>query len=288
MPNFDEHSFNSGYAHRPSSWGKFIDFVSIQEQQKHVTIVLNQHGEFDKPSFDEYSPLIFTPERLELLQQLGYGKITLKGAENRTCILSNGTGRDLTVIVRPSFHPENMKQLQLASERLLATGMNTPAESWASKCKLYLYENVANGGVTANFLTQQIEVANTINPKLGRLLQIAGYQNKPLSQDEMAEAAQILRDPELSTATLNFCDHVVKNYRFHDAFLGSLKRTVWHHYLPELKKIEAESMDPEFNEEIVKHLSSFDAEKKVVRIKNLPLLAERVHAAVNACLENTV
>ncbi len=31
LPNFDLHSFNSGYAHRPSSWGKFIDFVAIQE-----------------------------------------------------------------------------------------------------------------------------------------------------------------------------------------------------------------------------------------------------------------
>ena len=289
LPNFDLHSFNSGYAHRPSSWGKFIDFVAIQEREKHVTIVLNQHGEFDRPNTSDFSKMIFTPERLMLLKQMGYGKVMVKGEESETLTLqtsSESSQRNLTVIIRPSFKPEDMKQLQLASERLIATGMNTPAESWASKCKLYIYEDVANCGVTGEFLKQQIKVAQKINPKLGRLLQIAGEKNKPLSPEEMTEATKILHDPELSTATLNFCDHVTSNYRFQNALVASLKRVMWHHYIPELTKVEADAMDDDFKEGILKYLGNFDAEERVVTIKNLPILAQRVQTTVKAYLEN--
>ncbi|NGX32259.1 MAG: hypothetical protein K1060chlam4_00300 [Candidatus Anoxychlamydiales bacterium] len=287
LPNFDLHSFNSGYAHRPSSWGKFIDFVAIQEREKHVTIVLNQHGEFDKPNSYDFGKMIFTPERQKFLRQMRYGKIIVKGEESEPLMLQTSTEnnqRNLTVIIRPSFEPEDMKQLQLASERLIATGMNTPAESWASKCKLYIYEDVANGGVTNEFLKQQIKIAKKVNPKLGRLLQIAGRINKPLSSEEMAEVTEILHDPELSTATLNFCDHIISNYRFQDALVSSLKRVMWHHYIPELIKVEADAMDDDFKEGILKYFGSFDAEKQVVIVKNLPVLAQSVQRAVNAYL----
>ena len=49
-PDYDQHSFNSGYAHRPASWGKFIDCVAIHEKNKHAVIVLNQRGEFAHPT----------------------------------------------------------------------------------------------------------------------------------------------------------------------------------------------------------------------------------------------
>jgi len=289
LPDFDHYSFNSGYAHRPSSWGKFIDFVTIQEREKHVTIVLNQHGEFDRPSTSEFSNMIFTPERLESLKKMGYGKIIVKGEESEALTPQKSTGsspRNLTVIIRPSFKPEDMKQLQLASERLIATGMNTPAESWAAKCKLYIYEDVANGGVTHKFLKQQIKIAEKINPKLGKLLKIAGEKNIPLSPKELAEVTEILHDPDLSTATLTFCNHITTNYRFQDALVASLKRVMWHHYIPELTEVEADAMDDDFKEGILKYLGSFHAEKQVITIHNLPILAQRVQSAVNQYLKN--
>lgn len=287
LPNFDLHSLNSGYAHRPYSWGKFIDFVAIQEREKHVTIVLNQHGEFDKLSTTDFGSTIFTFERRETLKKLGYGKIRLKGEEGTSLMLeesSESSQRNLTVIIRPSFKPEDMKQLQLASERLIATGMNSPAESWAAKCKLYIYEDVANGGVTDKFLKQQIKIAQEIHPKLGRFLQIAGERN--ISPEEMTEVTEILLDPELSMATVNFCNHITANYCFQDALVASLKRVMWHHYIPELIQVEADAMDEGFKDGIVKYLGSFDSEKRIIEIKNLPVLAQCVQSTVNEYLQN--
>jgi len=48
LPNYDRYSFNSGYAHHSTSWGKFIDFVAIHERVKHVILVLNQYGQYEK------------------------------------------------------------------------------------------------------------------------------------------------------------------------------------------------------------------------------------------------
>ena len=274
----------------------------------------------------EFCEMIFTKERQNLLRDMGYGKIIVKGEERKALTIQESTEssqrnfteiildffkmgygktiengeesealtiqesaessqRNLSVIIRPFFKPEDMKQLQLASERLMATGMNTLAESFASRCKLYIYEDEANSGVTDKFLEQQIKIAKKINPKLARFLQIAG-KNEPLSLEDKEEVFQILHDPELSTATLNFCDHIVANYRFKDILVSSLKRVMWHHYIPELVKVEAEAMDDDFKKVILKYLNSFDAEKQVVAIKNLPILEKRVQGTVKTYLEN--
>ncbi|MEC7839146.1 MAG: DUF562 domain-containing protein [Chlamydiota bacterium] len=291
LPDYDHYSFNSGYAHRPSSWGKFIDLVAIHEQGKHVTIVLNQYGEFDRPNITEYCNVIFTPERLKLLQDQGYGNIAVKGEGDEEVTLQKSKDepqRNLTVILRPSFSPSDMKQLQLASERLIATGMNSPAESWASRCKLFLYEDVGNGGVTHIFLEQQIQVANEINPKLGRLLELSGKKNSPLTKEEMEEVITLLQDPEISEATLKFCKHVTSHYRFEDAFISSLKRAIWHYKKPELINIEAEAIDEEFKQEMLNCLEGLELKERVINIHNIPLIGERVQEAVSQYLESIV
>lgn len=59
-PNYDQYSFNCGYAHHEASWGKFIDCVAMHEKHKDVVIVLNQFGEFTKLSGAEFKKQIFT------------------------------------------------------------------------------------------------------------------------------------------------------------------------------------------------------------------------------------
>ena len=101
LPDYDSYSFNSGYAHHPASWGKFIDCVAIHERHKHVVIVLNQCGEFDRLSVGDFSNIIFTPERLAYLKEKGYGQVTLKGNEEAILIQQSDddqTKRNLDVL----------------------------------------------------------------------------------------------------------------------------------------------------------------------------------------------
>ncbi len=288
-PDYNQFSFNSGYAHHRASWGKFIDCVAIHEKNKHVVLVLNQRGEFAQLSTQEFQDQIFTPQRLAFLKQKGYGTVQLKGQEQDTTVLQDSqSDRQLTVIIRPSFTPNDMRQMQLASERLLATGDNSAVESWCARCKLYLYEDVANMGCKWRFLQQQVDLAKTISPNLSRLLALFGGDrrlpnpslNEPLNGQRMAEMEQLLNDPDLSDATLQFCDHITSNYSFHEVLEAALKRTAWHHLIPELAKIEAETLDEDFRSELVTYIKNPEA-RKVLRVRALPELGKRVQEAVH-------
>ena len=288
LPDYGKNSMNSGYAHRPASWTKFIHVVAIQEREKDVTIVLNQHGEFDQLDTETFSELTFTAERLAFLKKWGYGDVVIKGAEKDPIIVqksSDSQERKLTIILRPSFRPNDMKYLQLASERLLATGDNSAAEAWAARCKLFVYEDVANLGCKNEFLKQQIELANSISPNLGTLLRMFDMRNPPLTDEEMDLVIKILQSPSLAKETLQFCHLITQNYSFKNILEGALKRTAWHHCIPELMNDEIDVMDDEFKSGIVNFMKSEDTPPQVINIKNLPLLAERVQLRVQQYLK---
>lgn len=291
-PDYDQHSFNSGYAHRPVSWGKFIDCVAIHEKNKHVLIVLNQRGEFAHPTTQEFQDQIFTPHRLAFLKQKGYGTVIFKGQEPGATLLQEAENpqidRRLTVIVRPSFNPSDMRRMQLASERLLATGDNSAVESWCARCKLYLYEDVANMGCKWRFLQQQVDLAQTISPNLSKLLALFGGDrrlpdrslNQPLDEQKMVEMESLLNTPDLSDATLQFCDHIVSSYSFDAAFEAALKRTAWHHYVPQLATIEVETLDESYRTGLVTYLKNPEASEKNLRVRNIPELGRRIQEVV--------
>lgn len=295
-PDYDRFSFNSGYAHHLASWGKFIDCVSIHEKNKHLVIVLNQRGEFAHLSTQEFRDQIFTPERLAFLKQKGYGTVVFKGEEKKAAFLREAgdprLGRRLTVIVRRSFIPNDMKRMQLASERLLATGDNSPVESWCARCKLYLYEEVANRSCKWRFLQQQVDLAQAIYPNLGKLLALFGGDrrlsdrclNQPLTGQKMAELEELLNDPNLGDATLQFCHQITSNYSFNELLEGALKRTVWQHCIPALAEIEAETIDKDFRSGLVAYLKSPEAAKKDFQIRNLPQLGKQVQETVQKYL----
>lgn len=288
LPDYRKNSMNSGYAHRPASWTKFIHVVAIQEREKDVTIVLNQHGEFDQLDTQTFSEQILTAERLAFLKKWGYGDVIIKGAEKDPLIVqksSDSQERKLTIILRPSFKPNDMKYLQLASERLLATGDNSAAEAWAARCKLFVYEDVANLGCKNEFLKQQIELANSISPNLGTLLRIFDRRNPPLNDEEMDLVIKILQSPSLAKETMQFCNLITQNYSFKNILEGALKRVAWHHCIPELMNEEIDVMDEEFKSGIVNFMKSADTPPQVINIKNLPLLAERVQLRVQQYLK---
>ncbi len=297
-PDYDQYSFNSGYAHRPISWGKFIDCVAIHEKNKHVIIVLNQQGVFDSLSTQEFQNTIFTIERLTFLKQKGYVSILLKGQEQEITILQEATNseiqRKLVVIIRPCFDPKDMECLQLASERLLTTGDNSAVEAWCSKCILYFYEDVANAGTKWKFLQQQVDLAKTFSPNLARLLAIFGGDhrcfdrnsvNKPLDVKQMTELENLLDDPKLSDATLQLCNHIIANYSFEEILEGALKRTVWHHVIPDLARVEAEALGENFKTSLVKYLTEDIIPEAPIPVTGIPELGRRVQETVQAHLQ---
>jgi hypothetical protein len=291
-PDYDQHSFNSGYAHHRASWGKFIDCVAIHEKNKHTVIVLNQRGECAYLTTQEFQGQIFTPERLAFLKQKGYGTVLFKGQGPETTLLQDAENphleRRLTVIVRFSFNPSDMRCMQLASERLLATGDNSAVESWCARCKLYLYEDVSNWGCKWRFLQQQVDLAQTISPNLSKLLALFGGDrrlpdrslNQPLDGPKMLEVEELLNDPDLSDATLQFCDRITSTYSFYDVLEAALKRTAWHHYIPQLARIEAETLDESFRIDLVTYLKNPEVSEKALRVRNISELGKRVQETV--------
>jgi len=292
LPNFDLYSLNSGYAHRWNSWAKFIDCVSIHEKQKNVVMVLNQAGALGSFSTQDFQKLIFTPARIAFLKQKGYDNINLKGAEENTIKVeqSSNPKRCLTIILRPAFSPNDIKQLQLSSDRLLATGDNTAVEAWCARCKLYLYEDVANGGCKWRFLQQQVDLAKTISPNLSRLLALFGGDrrlpnridllSKDFSAETLAEIELILDDPNIEKETFKFCKTIVEKFSFEEVLKAALKRCAWQYYLPELVKLESETLDEEFRTGLIEYIQNPEIANKTLRVTTLSELEKKIKLAV--------
>ena len=157
----------------------FISCVAIQEKDKDVVIVLNQIADHQR-KLHELKNSISKTDYIQFLKEKGYGKVIFKTQEAEDHILDeNSQSRHLTIIVRPSFSPDDVRRMQLASERLLATGDNSASESWAARCKLYLYENVgAISGFKKEFLKQQKTLAKKFHPKLFELLKLFGNKKE--------------------------------------------------------------------------------------------------------------
>lgn len=113
------HSFNFGYIDDPSDLRKFIDYVSTHEVHKHVIIITNQIGDIEQ---GQLTPVFFNSEQLNLFKQKGYGKILFKDQDQEPIILQQAENplieRDLTIITHHLFTLNDLKWLQLASERL--------------------------------------------------------------------------------------------------------------------------------------------------------------------------
>ncbi len=296
QPDYDQHSFNSGYAHASATWARFIDCVAMHEKKKHVVIVLNQEGAVHQLSTPTFQSEIFTQKRLAFLKQKGFGDILLKGEKPQTFAVQKAANpqqeRRLIVIIRKFFSPNDMKCMQLASERLLATGDNSAAEAWCSRCKLYLYEDVNNAGCKWRFLQQQVDLAKTISPNLSRLLTLFGGglrinipPHEPRSEDQMAEIEELLNDPNISDATLQFCDEIVSNYSFDTVLEGALKRTAWHNYIPELAQIEASALDENFRTGLMEYLDNPNTAKKEFCVSQIPAMGVNIKKAIEQHFE---
>jgi len=296
-PDYDRYSFNSGYAHRIISWKKFIDCVAMHEKNKNVVIVLNQASAFSSLSTSEFQEQILSAEHLEFLKNKGYGTVILKAKDEKGLLLKQDATpglRSLTIIIRPGFSPQDMKQMQLASERILGTGDNSAVEAWCARCKLYLYEDVANCGCKWKFLQEQVDLAQTISPNLSRLLALFGNDRRlpdwspnpeqPPSTERMTEIQKILEDPHLEEDTLKFCKQITEKFSFAEVLQGALKRAAWQHCLPQLAKIEPDTLDKSFRIGLIEYFKSPATAKKQLQITTFLELKNQIEILVQKAL----
>ncbi|MBM3207900.1 MAG: DUF562 domain-containing protein [Chlamydiae bacterium] len=259
--NNDEVSFNFGYAHNCSSWMNFIDCIAMQEKNKNVVVVLNQEGASTRGfvSAKDFAEKIFTELRIDFLRNEGYENIIIKSEDTEDIIVNSGVHleKKFTVILRQKFAYIDVKYMQLAAERILATGDNSAAEAWSAKCKLYLYD-VYSLGYKDIFLNQQVKVANECSENVGKILELFySYvqQDSVKTKEEFDRKnllfRRLLNAPSLQDETLAFCDKIVKEYDFEKILENSLKRCVWIHTNPHLKQIEIEKIDQDVKDQIL-------------------------------------
>lgn len=278
----DSSSFNFGYAHRPESWGKFIDCVAIHEKDRSVMIVLNQHGEFNCFNTKTFWENIVI-SRIPFLRSRGYGNIILQGHDERYSDI-NKNGRNFTIIIRESFHPDDMRLMQLKAERIMATGDNSSIESICSRCQLYLYEDVANCGCKYLYLQQQVDIAKLFSPNLSHLLEIFG--STKLNTTWLDEIEILLSDDNLTSATMKFCEHIINNYSFSDVIESSIKRVVWHHLIPSLLDVEVNCIDDDFKTGIGKYLVDQSTAEQNHTLSNLDAMGLQLQKLVTEYLAN--
>lgn len=283
----DNASLNFGYAHHNISRLRFIDSVATHEKEKNVVLVINQEGEFKKYSTIEFFGTVADKKRLKYLETLGYNELVVVDTLGKYPIkISKNPGRSLTIIVRPRFLPQDMRPLQLASERLLATGDNTACESWASRCKLYLYEDV-NKGCKKEFLTQQIKIASAIYPPLGRFIELCG-KTEVLYPKEHEELLTLLNDPKLSEGTYAFCMHIIQNYSAEQPLEASILRMLWLNQIPTLTDEERNVLGDVVEHDCLQALS----DPEHIPVHDLPLdlssLSHRIQKIVHEGIKSLI
>jgi hypothetical protein len=249
-------SLNFGYAHRAYSWGRFIDVAAWHESSADLVFVLNRRGAYGVCSAAAFLEKIFTVERQDLLAKQGFRLVRIQDEISNAPVLSlsahtthmHHKRRQIQVILRQRFKPQDMRLLQLAAERLLSTGDNTAIESWAARAKIFVYEDVNNGGYKTAFLAQQIAIAQQVAPDVASLLQIFGSKGKVLPNLGQQNMQQLLRKPNLADDTLRFCEHLCTHYDLRLHLTGALKRTVWLTCNPALWQIEIDLTAPYLQE----------------------------------------
>lgn len=277
VPNFDKYSFNSGYARWLDSHKRFIYAVAMHERAKHVVIVLNECK-----TMDAFFDHIFTLEAMAVLQQNGYGSITVKSLDREKVFLlgEDSPGhRDLTVIIRPGFSPQDMRSLQLSSERLLATGDNTAVESWCALCILFLYECPSH---KQGFRKQQIDLAKKIAPSLARLLELPlpSYSANVSIKDLETAVCH----PDLAQDTLRFCTYISERCSFAPIFEAAIKRTAWRFLNPDLIEVEAEALGTELPRDLMNYMKDRRTVQSLT-LHNLPHLKNRIRKSTEEYLE---
>lgn len=254
-------SVNCGYAHRMASKLKFIDCVTFSADAERILIILNQEGELEKYDFSGFVRRICTEARMNKLQAEGYGRLLISGRKHQHTQKFDGS-KTLIIVVRKWYPHEDFLVFQGASERILATGDNSPIEAWASLVttgKLFLYEDVANAGCKSKFLQQQVALATQIYPPYGQLLAMFGGErtkyaeclNKEWSNEHWSEVREILSASDLSSHVRTFCRTILEEYRFETLWLNLVKRQVYLQRYPELHALELQIGGTDFIPDLV-------------------------------------
>lgn len=228
-----EFSMNFGYAYNLHSWEKFIDVITIDEQKRDLVLVC---GTSRWQNFFS----ILNATKLSKIKERGIGKVLAKnkGQVGWTPFLEEQEGRTFRILVWPSISPDDFRRLQLASDRLLATGDNSAAEAWAARPpRLYLYEDI---GFKNDFLEQQIRVAKKVAPLLGEILCLFSSVIR-FEEIEISILTKLLQKDSLEEDVSKFCQYIIHNFSLEPIFKGAILRAAWHAANPNLMEEEVDA-----------------------------------------------
>lgn len=137
-------SINFGNSPLGQRWSEFLSRVLHDETEKHVAVVCND-PQLIKRSFPSHSLSLLENE----LEESGYSYLNIVSvSQERTCVKerrilsSDPSGRSFTVILTDL--PEgssDIRNLQLASDRILVSSALDAADARASECKILEYED---------------------------------------------------------------------------------------------------------------------------------------------------
>ncbi|WP_369016806.1 DUF562 domain-containing protein, partial [Chlamydia pneumoniae] len=138
-------SINFGNSSFGQRWSEFLSRVLHDEKEKHVAVVCN-----DAKLLEEG----LSPEALSLLEEdlreSGYSYLNILSVspegvskvQERQILRRDLQGRSFTVMITDlPLGSEDIRSLQLASDRILVSSSLDAADACASGCKVLVYEN---------------------------------------------------------------------------------------------------------------------------------------------------
>ncbi|ETR80351.1 hypothetical protein X556_0318 [Chlamydia pneumoniae B21] len=138
-------SINFGNSSFGQRWPEFLSRVLHDEKEKHVAVVCNDAKILEEGLFPEALSLLE-----ENLRESGYSYLNILSVspegvskvQERQILRRDLQGRSFTVMITDlPLGSEDIRSLQLASDRILVSSSLDAADACASGCKVLVYEN---------------------------------------------------------------------------------------------------------------------------------------------------
>ncbi|BAA98662.1 DUF562 domain-containing protein [Chlamydia pneumoniae] len=217
------------------SWLRFLLLVSYDEKEKDVVVVCN-HSE---PNILGLPPEAVS-QLIEELSDEGYSYLNVVRCDlsgettvQQRLLLNADEGRSMTVVISelPEGHPD-IRNLQLASERIFVSREKEAADAYASGCKVVAFDDEHLPWVSSH-----IAYAEEIREK----------------QEQTMQGS--LTEEQLGALLCNTVS-TEKNLAF--ALDAVIKQSVWRFRNPDLFAYEREALEASVTDALVSYVSNLD------------------------------
>ncbi|ANH78254.1 hypothetical protein Cs308_0083 [Candidatus Chlamydia sanziniae] len=248
-------SINYGDSYGLSLRRLFIDIVMLDETEKDVVVVCNHKVETGI-RMTEHDQTVFNERKCLLMANRGYSHLNVihccdQSIEVKERVVLNETkGRAYTLILTSTLDGSDVRNLQLASDRMLATGDNSAFESMAAGCKLFVYETLEHKHC---WQEEQAIFASRISSDLERFFDTIAHENKKLIR-----LLPQLKNPNLHKACRTFCETAVACKDFSYVLDTAVRQAIWTSRHPELIVMEQKALGEPCLDSITQYIDSYE------------------------------